>query len=498
MTPNEVAKRFAYRPGYRLVDFQQVALPLYRVHFEALTLVKTPLAAIEEFVMRAVDAGLRSKEEIAGFLGLDNSIVVKTLAALAGTDQIALVGTGDDGRHVRELTSKGKQTLATATAVVPRREVLDVLFDGILRRPAYLPRVSLLRPRDVRAFGLRELPPLPKTVPELEELAAQDTERVIVASASRREPQRRILSLVRLVKRTRVFREATILVYKAETGEDVQVGFAVDGRLHPELENAFAQHGGVSRLKIAEQIGNSRHEAIEAFESIGEKDSFVKASIAAKQIKESVRPAIIAINEIEERRAQAEISLSQELDRREVEALKLRIEKLDGEHKQYKRQLTDIPVRFLEVFEHRPLFEHTVQTATSRVAIISPWITASVVNSRRLKDMQTLLERGVRLYVGYGIAEEQDKRARKEDIEAENKLKKLSERFDNFTFVRLGDTHAKVLLKDREFYVLGSFNWLSYEGDPKRPFREELSSFVAIPEKVDEFFERKLKPRLGI
>jgi hypothetical protein len=36
-----------------------------------------------------------------------------------------------------------------------------------------------------------------------------------------------------------------------------------------------------------------------------------------------------------------------------------------------------------------------------------------------------------------------------------------------------GDTHAKVLIKDSDFSVVSSFNWLSFKGDPSRTFRDE-------------------------
>ena len=66
---------------------------------------------------------------------------------------------------------------------------------------------------------------------------------------------------------------------------------------------------------------------------------------------------------------------------------------------------------------------------------------------------------------------------------------RLSEQF-KFTFVhrRLGNTHAKVLICDKRFLIITSFNWLSFKGDPKRTFRDERGTYVAVPEKIDEQF----------
>ena len=46
--------------------------------------------------------------------------------------------------------------------------------------------------------------------------------------------------------------------------------------------------------------------------------------------------------------------------------------------------------------------------------------------------------------------------------------------------MRLGDTHAKVLIKDTDWFVTTSFNWLSFKGDPRRTFREEWGTQVGI------------------
>ena len=69
-------------------------------------------------------------------------------------------------------------------------------------------------------------------------------------------------------------------------------------------------------------------------------------------------------------------------------------------------------------------------------------------------------------------------------------LEKLAKGYKNFKFKRLGDTHAKVLLKDDDYFVLTSFNWLSFRGDPQRPFREELGNMISIPHQVNEFFRQ--------
>lgn len=150
-------------------------------------------------------------------------------------------------------------------------------------------------------------------------------------------------------------------------------------------------------------------------------------------------------------------------------------------------------VRQVYVYEHPRLLEKALHACQKRLMIISPWIRAQVVTPDFLKKLKEALERSVAVYIGYGISDEEQGEPRKADKEAEEKLAKLAKRYQNFCFVRFGDTHAKVLICDSKFSVTGSFNWLSFKGDPDRAFRDEQSVLVEIPEHVEGVFRENLK-----
>jgi hypothetical protein len=50
-----------------------------------------------------------------------------------------------------------------------------------------------------------------------------------------------------------------------------------------------------------------------------------------------------------------------------------------------------------------------------------------------------------------------------------------------------------VLICDSRFVVTGSFNWLSFKGDPDRTFRDEQSVLVEIPEHIEGVYRENLK-----
>jgi phosphatidylserine/phosphatidylglycerophosphate/cardiolipin synthase-like enzyme len=64
----------------------------------------------------------------------------------------------------------------------------------------------------------------------------------------------------------------------------------------------------------------------------------------------------------------------------------------------------------------------------------------------------------------------------------------LEQRYANFRFKRLGNTHAKVLIKDSEFVAVTSFNWLSFRGDPDKTFRDEQGTLIQQAEHVENKF----------
>ena len=150
-------------------------------------------------------------------------------------------------------------------------------------------------------------------------------------------------------------------------------------------------------------------------------------------------------------------------------------------------RLTQYPVRMLEVFEHPDVLKESLAEAQERLLIVSPWIKDGVVNEEFLTALESCLDRGVAVTIGYGI----NKRKPEDgcDPNALSRLSLLADRFENFTLAPLGDSHAKVLVLDHRHVVLTSFNWLSFRGDPSRAFRDERGFLVAIPAEIDKAYE---------
>ena len=487
LTPEEL-RRYDTRTGFDLVSCREVGLPVYKITVQALTQLRKPIPPIEEYVLKAINAGLSSEADIGGLLGLEPPIIRDAMINLRMSEDIDLIAPDDSLMQVWKLTKKGEGTLRDAKIIVPEERTFDINFDGLLRHPHWYGRLEfrLLKPKDLRDKNIIEIEPSPKKPPELSDLKLKDVDAIIRqiegASKAKVKQDRDLQRLKAIERRQRFFQPASILIYKAKDTDDVQVAFAIDGVLSNEHEAAFARSNGIKKLKILETIKESAPRKL-AEEVLGnefvaqaplQEIEALKEEVSSAQAKiDTARTSVEQAETDEEKAALEQIIIEQQ---RQIEQLKI--------------QLNSFPIRFLEVYEHRPLLEEALKDSKERLMIISPWIRASSVDKRFLQQFENLLKRGVEVFIGYGLGENDHDKKYQSDIQAEKNIQKLANQYkENFKLKRLGNTHAKILISDTKFAVTTSFNWLSFRGDRDRTFRDERGTLVSDPQKIDELFD---------
>ncbi|RMG28930.1 MAG: hypothetical protein D6730_04790 [Bacteroidetes bacterium] len=135
----------------------------------------------------------------------------------------------------------------------------------------------------------------------------------------------------------------------------------------------------------------------------------------------------------------------------------------------------------ISTFEHKELIKEALRTAEFAVYIESPWIKKATMNY--LKEMKFFLGRkGTKLFIAHGIDSNPRNAPHKETFEEIQKLQQqYKDRFFLFhlpthfqtKFPNRHGSHRKLLIKDYDFYVKGSFNWLSYIGDESESYAVE-------------------------
>jgi len=435
----EIAARA--RSGYDLVSFKEAGLPVFVLRLRILVLERKPISPIEEAVLKAVRAGLTAPASIYEFLGLPKAVLTPVLVALNTTELINYSrGAGDSDAKVT-LSTKGRNALAEASTIKPQERLIEVCFDALAKRLLLLPPEQLFRGRDMRDHGLFEVPIGTSKRPEVEDIPLQDFDKVLERHASLSPDWNGSLLAIRRIERRELrYLGCAMLFYKSTTPpHDVQVGFWREDGQSIQHEVAFAAVGG------PELVG-------------------------AQTLPEDIQmPPELALSETPVVDAQGADRATQTTS---------------GGQTPSKAALSP-PAPAVETMqtllchEHPTYLKKALLSAKRRLVIVSPWIRDSVVDWGFVSSLEALLRGGVEVHIGFGIekADGPKKNAANEKADitpgAERDLGDLADRFKNFHFVYVGNTHRKSLVCDDEFAVVTSFNWLSYKGDSKGRPRDE-------------------------
>lgn len=435
MTPEETARSHADRPGYELIDFAEVCLPIFKIYMVATLLQHTPLAPIYEFVLRAIRLGIDDVASISDCLGIPPRMVQDTIKLLHDTEELAFKP-GDGGvADCFVLTRKGERTTTSLERIRPEQLTIPIYFDGLTRSPIEPPVQTLLSGKQPEQLGIKEIPALPASKIEVGDIDITEAGKLFSKERSI-EGRRDLLSIKSIERRMRLHRPVTALVFQPIDGGDVELLFADETRMLDTHNRAFALAEGARKTRLLSEFAK--------IDQIGT-DSFARK--VTRLAKTAETP------------------------------------KAGTGKKPTLRMRTDYPVdaiQRLAVLDHRPLFADAIQHAKRRVMIFSPWITPVVMDRPTILQIRKMLERGIQLHIGYGLDEEG-----KTPKPIPDALQKLASEFSNFELRRFGDTHEKVLIKDDEFVVYTSFNWLSFRGDADRRMRRELGVKISHPAHVE-------------
>ena len=458
MTSAGFLERFGTRAGFSLIKVAEIGLPVFRLLAGCLVIETTGASLVEEYILRVMALGLTEQKDISELLGLPERFV---LAALADMLREGLVF--ERARSAEEIgrsiTPLGRKLLEERKRSRPREIELNLTYDGLVHRPIFVQESALLRPRQMQTAGIPELSPLPAKGPDPGDLNVSQITAYLRESKPRAPRAAvQVLKVLRIDRKDRLFLPATALIFRSVSEEEYQVAFVIDGRLSHDHESAFRREGGVERSTV--------FAALKAGKENLELEKVMGAELAVRLTHASIN----------EKRDRPVLSLKGKEERSRAEEV---------------RSI----VRQLSVLEHNPLMMKAIYSASESILIVSPWIRREVVNSDFIVAVQGALDRGVQVRVGYGIS--RDDSASDIDLQVRRDFDRLSAKYENFVVKRLGDTHAKILVKDREFFVVTSFNWLSFRGDPSKQFREEWGTFVESRELTEDFL-KQLYPRFGL
>lgn len=446
------------RPGYELAAFREAGLPVYVLTLRVLTLEQKPLGPIEEGVLRAVQAGLTTPQDLVSFLGLSANVLNPVLAGLTTTEQVNYSRAAGDSSAKVTLTAKGKTTLVDLSTTRPQERTVRVCFDALTKRLLFVSPEQLYKPREMKEMGFVEVPVGQAKRPEVQDISLQEFDRFLQLQRAGLEEKGELLAIRRVERRELHFLGCVMAFYRSQADRnEIDVAFWREDGPALEHENCFRALGGPelvgAKLLTAESSASS---VIHQPEFTGKEGEEAASSAPASESPE------------------APPSLPVEVEDPET-------------------------VQSVLCHEHPALLRRALLNSRKRLLIISPWIRHQVVNREFVAFLDALLRSKVTVHFGYGLddgegagkgAPGQSKIPITE--KAEKDLRSLEKKYPNFHLVYVGNTHRKLLVSDDEFAVTTSFNWLSFRGDPRDKPRDEYGEVFRKKSQVEKRYQAGL------
>jgi hypothetical protein len=455
VSATDVAARFSQRPDFELIAYADVGLPFWRLRTRCELQARKRISPIDEFVLRSVKIGVDQRAQLAIMLGLDDVVLDATVGALLAEDWVGLVGSEQIA-----LTEKGAAAEREAVGERSEERMISFEFDGLLRLPVLVEQP--LEPNQLAAIGAREIPPFPVARPDEVELREHRgaVEQLVRSFGKRRDREVDLLAIKEIVRRERVFREATALLFRAQQGNELRVAFVVDENISEKHEHAFAQARLLDRIGLARGVRSRvRHPALlgqqarEAYDGEAEHEARTQIHARKEALESEHQP-----------------------DDQSIASLRAA-----------RKHLQSLPVRTLECYEHPPLLELALRSTKRDLLLISPRITGAVIDEDFLADMRRTLRRDVRIRLGYGISRDAD--AGIEDSALE-RLRRLAGDYPKLELSHLRALKLNAMVLDGRLAAITNFPLLAHRGDATRALGDERGWLLSSLELVADERER--------
>ncbi|WP_366161245.1 phospholipase D-like domain-containing protein [Bacillus infantis] len=437
-----------YYDGACLKGSYRIFAPFYKVSLKIDYIFETQLSFLEQFVCKCISNSITTEGEISYVLGLSPDSVSYIIGQLVSNNYVKL----SDQRL--EFTNNGAELFKKNIKREGEQSVVHSFYDGLT--PEY--KIEFFNKEDKHIIlKYKHIPEdlkgnviLPQTFPQYDKdrdfytLSKKMLEHLNSdTNFNEKAASKRVVTIKEFElenSREVFYHEYLILIFERENGTFSLLAYdpcgeeLIDQRVTQSLQELYQSNQ--LDLSFAQN-----HEAT----------SDIKAIIEALKNTATSNETVLEEDDINET-----ISNLEQIEVRKDTS------------------------RYIMNYEIRKLFLHYLKTAQESLYIISPWMNSYIVNDEFIEDITNLLKRGVKVSIIYGInAEDEpgDIRNQKTNSLAE-KLKKLGKKHQGLLMITHGQTHEKLLICDRKYYINGSFNFLSYSGeDDGKYFRNEGSTY---------------------
>lgn len=359
-----VAEQHQSMDGMPLIDYLPIGLPVHLLWIDSLVGEKRNLMPVEEFILKAIQAGVRSNTDVVGTLGLGAEYGAKVLQSLSDEEYVAATP------HLT-LRPKGVAVLSEAGERLIYEKTLKLAWSPLTQnvvknRSALVAGNDILRERMLRlALPNTRLPPL--TDLPLEQLPGKqvgDGEQII-----------RYLSVVR---RRLFYIPAVLLLYSRGKNTDPLARVIIDGAVDQPVSGALAKLEMLPRLGL---------------------DSFFYRRAGATAVDARIKPLGVlpgnaSLADMLRRKSTLRLGIDG-LERQDSVAAAKKLDAKKAELALVLQQLEQFPIRALLPFEVPQLVDSALQQARREVLITTTLPIAARLTALRLRLLEQALQRGV-------------------------------------------------------------------------------------------------------
>lgn len=488
MTIEELAKKKANSvPNSTLVKYYEAGIPQW--HMESILTMLRPkkLSVLQEFILKFISSGIDDVSDICNFLGVNTSAINNAVALLQKNSLITV----DIFYSKLKLTDKGEEALKEATTIVPEDIEYALYVDGLIGN-VYLDTRKLYSPKELRNF---EIKPINTTVekPTLDTLIYEEVKRAMNLFKKNHAYEQdklegELQEVSRVVKTYVEYKKVYVLVFINNKSEDIEF----------QVYDGTTRNDDYSIALQKQYNNNTRVLDFDSKESTDEESDNSLISVLPQEIIESAKSFSYKDSTLEREISNLTTQLdaikdNSDDDEEQKESATERIRFLEKKIDEMKNERKGAD-RILSTYDHRPLLIDALENAQNTVVIVSPWIKSGGLNNEILGCIERALQKKTQVIIGYGISKKEDS-----DKWILQRLSDIQNKWygKNLHLIKLSNTHEKVLIKDNEYMVITSFNWLSFKGDPNKGFRQETGYYTESKDAIEQM-KANLSNRMSV
>lgn len=446
----EIVRRHQFREGFELIDYNIVGLPIFRLSIEAVTMSKSSLPVMEEFILKGINIGITSKTELSNFYGIDDKLVSPVIDELHRRGAIHPKSVNSEELHYY-LSEQGAAELQSLYEYRPQDELLVVDYDGLRRR--LVRHTELLENHaGLRAAGAVQIRPYPALPPEVSELSIPQVSKVV--RSRKNEFSRDILHLKKIVQKRVYFKEAVALVFRSRKyKEDIEVAFIVDEQQNLEFELKFAEHSGPKNMGFLKTID----------------ESDIKKNIAARLGSKIISdipsvdrmlPHIKNLADFSSHLASLQRSIGVgNQSKQKVREIRAEIEGVERNIAKVNNDMNATGIRTIYAYEYKEILMNATIRAKSKLILTSELLSPLVGTVYFFRNIENLARNGVKVSI-YLYDFPKDRKSNRTFAE----LVTVAKRSSNISIHRRGGEKVHYLIVDDEIGIMTSRPFLGARG----------------------------------